>query len=53
MLYRIGILLLVLIALGLFWLSKLWAALGVVGTIAVMDAVGFLLIVLINLPASP
>jgi hypothetical protein len=51
MLYRIGILLLVAAAMGLLSPSKIRAALGFVGLIAVLVAVGFLIVVLINLPA--
>jgi hypothetical protein len=52
MLYRIGILLLVLIGLGLLWPSKARAVLGLAGIIAVLAAIGILIVVLINLPAS-
>jgi hypothetical protein len=51
MYYRIGIFLLVLVALALPWPSKIRTALGFVGLIAVMAAIGFLVVVLINLPA--
>jgi hypothetical protein len=50
MLYRIGIFLLIAVALGLLWPRKIRAALGFVGLIAVLVAVGFLIVVLINLP---
>jgi hypothetical protein len=52
MLYRIGIFLLVLVALGLLWPSKVRAVLGLAGIIAALAAIGFLIVVLINLPAS-
>jgi hypothetical protein len=52
MLYRIGILLLVLIGLGLLWPSKARAVLGLAGIIAALAAIGVLIVVLINLPAS-
>jgi hypothetical protein len=51
MYYRIGILLLVLVALALLWPRKIRTALGFVGLIAVLAAIGFLVVVLINLPA--
>jgi hypothetical protein len=50
MLYRIGIFLLIAVALGLLWPRKIRAALGFVGLIAVLVVVGFLIVVLINLP---
>jgi hypothetical protein len=52
MLYRIGIFLLVLAALGLLWPSKVRTVLGLAGMIAALAVIGFLIIVLINLPAS-
>ncbi|MBO0733464.1 MAG: hypothetical protein J2P49_03945 [Methylocapsa sp.] len=51
MLYRLGILVLVLIAVGLLWPRKLRAALGLVGIAVALAVAGFLIIVLINLPA--
>jgi hypothetical protein len=51
MAYRIGIFLLIAVALGLLWPRKIRASLGFVGLIAVLAAVGFLIVVLINLPA--
>jgi hypothetical protein len=51
--YRIGFLLLALIVLALLWARKVRAALGITGLIAVMSAVGFLVVGLIRLPASP
>jgi hypothetical protein len=51
MYYRIGFFLLVLVALALPWPSKIRTALGFVGLIAVRAAIGFLVVVLINLPA--
>jgi hypothetical protein len=52
MLYRIGILLLVLTGLGLLWPSKVRAVLGLAGILAALAAIGVLIVVLINLPAS-
>ena len=51
MAYRIGIFLLVLLALALLWPSKIRTALGFAGLIAAMAAIGVLIVVLINLPA--
>jgi hypothetical protein len=52
MLYRVGVFLLVLLSLALLWPSKMRTALGVVGLIAALAAIGVLIVVLINLPAS-
>jgi hypothetical protein len=52
MLYRIGIFLLVLLGLGLLWPGKARAVLGLAGVIAALAAIGFLIVVLLNLPAS-
>jgi hypothetical protein len=52
-LYRIAIVLLVLFAVAILWTRKLRAALSFVALIAVMAAIGFLAVVLLNLPASP
>jgi hypothetical protein len=49
--YRIGIILLVLLALAVLWPSKIRTALGFVGILAAMAAIGVLIVVLINLPA--
>ncbi len=51
MLPRLGIFVLLLIALGLLWPRKLRAALGFVGIAVALAAAGVLIIVLINLPA--
>jgi small-conductance mechanosensitive channel len=51
MYYRIGIFLLVVVALAILWSSKIRTALGFVGLIAVLAAIGLLVVVLINLPA--
>jgi hypothetical protein len=51
MLFRFGIFLAVLIAFGLLWPRKIRAALGFLGIAAALAIVGFLIIVLINLPA--
>jgi hypothetical protein len=51
MYYRIGIFLLALVAFATLWPSKIRTALGFVGLIAALAAIGFLVIVLINLPA--
>jgi hypothetical protein len=51
MFYRIGIFLLVLLALVLLWPSKIRTALGFVGLVAVMAAIGVLVVVFINMPA--
>lgn len=50
---NIGLLLLGLVGLALLWPSKIRAALGVVGLIAVMAAIGFLAVVVLNLPSRP
>jgi hypothetical protein len=52
MYYRIGIVLLELLVLARLWPNTLRTALGLVGPIAVMAAIGVLIVVLINLPAS-
>ena len=49
MYYRIGIVFLFLLAAALLWPSKI--QLGFAGLIAVMAAIGVLIVVLINLPA--
>jgi hypothetical protein len=49
--YRIGIILLVLLALAVLWPSKIRTALGFGGILAAMAAIGVLIVVLINLPA--
>jgi hypothetical protein len=51
MYYRIGIVFLLLLAIALLWPSKIRTALGFAGLIAVMAAIGILIVVLINLPA--
>jgi hypothetical protein len=51
MYYRIGIFLVVLVALALLWPGKIRTALGFVGLIAMMAAIGVLIVVFINLPA--
>ena len=51
MYYRIGMFLLVLVAFAILWPSKIRTALGFVGLIAALAAIGFLVVVLINLPA--
>ena len=48
---RIAILLAVAIAISLLWPAKARAFLGVAGIVAVLVAIGFLIVVLINLPA--
>jgi hypothetical protein len=53
MIYRIGISLLVLAALALLWPSKIRTALGAAGLIAAMAAILVLIVVLMNLPATP
>jgi hypothetical protein len=53
MLYRIAIVLLVLFAVAILWTKKLRVALSFVALIAVMAAIGFLAVVLLNLPSSP
>jgi hypothetical protein len=51
MYYRIGFfLLLVLLVLALFWPSKIRTALGIVAILALLAAIGVLVVVLINLP---
>ena len=51
MTYRIAILLAAVIAIVLLWPRKVRAFLGFAGIIAVIAALGFLIVVLINLPA--
>ncbi|MGH6846861.1 MAG: hypothetical protein ACREC0_05335 [Methylocella sp.] len=52
MYYRIGFfLLIVLLVSALLWPSKIRTALGIVGVIALLAAIGVLIVVLINLPA--
>lgn len=51
MIYRIGIFVLVLLALALLWPSKIRTALGFAGLIVAMAAIGVLVVILINLPA--
>ena len=51
MYYRIGIFLLVIIAVALLCPSKLRAALGFAGVVVLMVAIVFLIVVLINMPA--
>jgi hypothetical protein len=51
---RIGIFFLLgLIALALLWPSKVRATLGLIGIAAVIVALGFVAIVLLNVPSSP
>ena len=49
MYYGIGIVLLVLVAFAILWPSKIRTALSFVGLIAALAAIGFLVVVLINL----
>ena len=51
MYYRIGIILLLLVVLAIIWPSKIRTALGVAGLLAVMGAIGVLIVIFINLPA--
>jgi hypothetical protein len=51
MYYRIGFLLLVLLVLALLWPSKIRTALVIVGILALLAAIGVLVVVLINLPS--
>ena len=48
---RIAILFVVVVAILLLWPAKARAFLGLAGMIAVIVAVGFFIVVLINLPA--
>jgi hypothetical protein len=51
MYYRIGFLLLGLLVLALLWPSKIRTALVIVGILALLAAIGVLVVVLINLPS--
>lgn len=48
---RIAILVVLVFAVSLLWPSKVRAFLGAAGIVAVLAALGFLIVMLINLPA--